>query len=80
MSHIGDFAQLLISLVAAFSAWQAWLAKREASLARKQSEVNTQKIDDVHTSINSRMDQLIVKTELASEAKGAADERSKTTV
>jgi hypothetical protein len=34
------------------------------------------KVKKVEVSINHRMDQLIEKTEIASEAKGAADERA----
>jgi hypothetical protein len=38
---------------------------------------NSLKIKEVHISINSRMDQLLAATQLAAEAKGADEERSK---
>ena len=40
--------------------------------------VNRRKINEIHISINSRMDELIHQTGLASEAKGAAQQRQDT--
>jgi hypothetical protein len=59
----GEAAQLMTALAAV--------------LAVALSYINGRKIQDVHLSINSRMDQLLAATQSAAEAKGAQNERDK---
>jgi hypothetical protein len=44
-----------------------------ATIAVIMGVKNSRKIDDVHVSINSRMDQLLEQAKLASHAQGVAD-------
>ena len=65
----GDISQLMIAagqLIVALIALAGYV----------QSRRNTKKIESVHIAINSRMDQLLEQKGLASEAKGAAEERA----
>jgi hypothetical protein len=59
----GDVATMIIAAVAVYGAWQG----------RK----NSQQIQDVHLSINSRMDQLLRTSEAAAHAAGVDQERNK---
>ena len=72
--------ETIAAVASLISATAAAVAVIMSVLSYRASSRNGRKIDDVHVSVNSRMDQLLTQKGLASEAKGAADERSKTTV
>ena len=59
----------IISLIAAFSGFLAAVGALIASLK------NGQRIQEVHLSINSRMDQLVAVTKAAAHAEGVEQER-----
>jgi hypothetical protein len=58
----GDVAEMVVAVVAVFGAIQGWH--------------NSRQINEVHLSINSRMDQLLRASEAAAHAAGVDQERS----
>jgi len=71
-----DFPALLTGLAAVLAAVASLVAAFSAQRAHQQSQENAARIQEVHLTINSRLDQLVNETRSAAHAAGVEEGRS----